>query len=225
MTNPTFSFRDFSVGFCINEEKSYSVSVTNSSSENNFADVLTECSSHHQGKSEGGANKTLLFTEDIRWVCRKFNITVVQPADFEGQTFSAILGSMFEFDEEEQINVDSLVLEEHEELTENLLMVVDNLLDVEPEQLQQSQQVSNTSARSVIVYLKCFQGASALFIKVVVLNLMKRATEHLNHKNLLNTVIAIHYVTGSNVCHLPFALVRKGEKVCRCKDGCENFIS
>ena len=90
-------------------------------------------------------------------------------------------------------------------------MVVDNLLDVEPEQLQQSQQVSNTSARSVIVYLKCFQGASALFIKVVVLNLMKRSTEHLNHKSLLNTVIAIHYVTGSNVCLLPFALV-KGRK-------------
>jgi len=42
-----------------NEEKR--LSVTNSSSENNFADVSTECSSHHQGESEGGANKTLLF--------------------------------------------------------------------------------------------------------------------------------------------------------------------
>ena len=53
---------------------------------------------------------------------RSFAVSVqeVQPADFEGQTFSAILGSMFEFDEEEQINVDSLVLEEHEEATASI---------------------------------------------------------------------------------------------------------
>ena len=31
-------------------------------------------------------------------------------------------------------------------------MVVDNLLEVEPEQLQQSQQVANTSARSAAIY-------------------------------------------------------------------------
>ena len=35
--------------------------VTNYSSENNFADVSTECSSRYQGESEGGANKTSLF--------------------------------------------------------------------------------------------------------------------------------------------------------------------
>ena len=53
---------------------------------------------------------------------RSFAVSVqeVQPADFEGQTFSAILGSMFEFDEEEQINVDSLVLEEREEATASI---------------------------------------------------------------------------------------------------------
>ena len=49
---------------------------------------------------------------------RSFAVSVqeVQPADFEGQTFSAILGTTFEFDEE-RINVDSLVLEKREEAT------------------------------------------------------------------------------------------------------------
>jgi len=53
---------------------------------------------------------------------RSFAVSVqeVQPADFEGQTFSAILGTTFEFDEEEQINVDSLVLEEREEATASI---------------------------------------------------------------------------------------------------------
>ena len=50
---------------------------------------------------------------------RSFAVSVqeIQPADFEGQTFSAILGTTFEFDEEERINVDSLVLEKSEEAT------------------------------------------------------------------------------------------------------------
>ena len=48
------------------------------------------------------------------------SVQEVQPADFEGQTFSAILGTTFEFDEEEQINVDSLVLEEREEATASI---------------------------------------------------------------------------------------------------------
>ena len=43
----------------INEEKGYLLPTL--ARNNNFADVSTECSSHHQGKSEGGANKTLLF--------------------------------------------------------------------------------------------------------------------------------------------------------------------
>jgi len=43
------------------------LNVTNSSSENNFANVSTECSSHHQGESEGGANKTLLFIATHYW--------------------------------------------------------------------------------------------------------------------------------------------------------------
>jgi len=43
------------------------LSVTNSLLENNFADVLPECSSHHQGESEGGANKTLLFIATHYW--------------------------------------------------------------------------------------------------------------------------------------------------------------
>ena len=53
---------------------------------------------------------------------RSFAVSVqeVQPADFEGQTFSAILGSTFEFDEEEQINVDSLVLEKRDEATASI---------------------------------------------------------------------------------------------------------
>ena len=38
----------------INRER---LSVTNLSSENNFADVSTECSSHHQGESERSAKQ------------------------------------------------------------------------------------------------------------------------------------------------------------------------
>ena len=39
------SFSDFSVGFCINEEKGYLLPTL--ARKNNFADVSTECSSHH----------------------------------------------------------------------------------------------------------------------------------------------------------------------------------
>ena len=42
----------------INRER---LSVTNLSSENNFADVSTECSSCHQGESERSAKTMLLF--------------------------------------------------------------------------------------------------------------------------------------------------------------------
>jgi len=37
------------------EEKGYLLPTL--ARKNNFADVSTECSSHHQGESEGGANK------------------------------------------------------------------------------------------------------------------------------------------------------------------------
>ena len=46
------SFSGFSVGCCIER-----LSVTNLSSENNFADVSTECSSRHQGESERSAKQ------------------------------------------------------------------------------------------------------------------------------------------------------------------------
>jgi len=54
------------------------LSVINSSSENNFADVSTKCSSHHQGESEGGANKILLFIATHYWKWRRCeqNITI-----------------------------------------------------------------------------------------------------------------------------------------------------
>ena len=47
-----FSFSGFSVGCCIERR----LSVTNFSSENNFANVSTECSSH-QGESERSAKQ------------------------------------------------------------------------------------------------------------------------------------------------------------------------
>ena len=55
------------IAFCINSDIvtvftciERRLSVTNLSSENNFADVSTECSSRHQGESERSA-KTFLF--------------------------------------------------------------------------------------------------------------------------------------------------------------------
>ena len=45
-------FSGFSVGCCIER-----LSVTNLSSENNFADVSTECSSRHQGESGRSAKQ------------------------------------------------------------------------------------------------------------------------------------------------------------------------
>ena len=63
---------------------------------------------------------------------RSFAVSVqeVQPADFEGQTFSAILGTTFEFDEE-RINVDSLVLEKREEATVSI-SIPSGILMIQP---------------------------------------------------------------------------------------------
>ena len=47
------SFSGFSVGCCIERR----LSVTNLSSENNFADISTECSSRHLGESERSAKQ------------------------------------------------------------------------------------------------------------------------------------------------------------------------
>ena len=51
------TFSGFSVGCCINRER---LSVTNLSSENNFADISTECSSRHQGESGRSAKQSTL---------------------------------------------------------------------------------------------------------------------------------------------------------------------
>ena len=54
-TKSILLFSGFSVGCCINREKV--ISVTNLSLENNFADILTEYSSRHQGESERSAKE------------------------------------------------------------------------------------------------------------------------------------------------------------------------
>ena len=41
------------------------LSVTNLSSENNFADVSTECSSRHQGESERSVKQLKLVTDNL----------------------------------------------------------------------------------------------------------------------------------------------------------------
>ena len=53
---------------------------------------------------------------------RLFAVSVqeIQPANFEGQTFSAILGTTFKFEDDEQINVGSLVLEKRDEATASI---------------------------------------------------------------------------------------------------------
>ena len=53
---------------------------------------------------------------------RSFAVSVqeIQPADFEGQTFSAILGTTFKFEDDEQINVGSLVFEKRDEATASI---------------------------------------------------------------------------------------------------------